>query len=568
MIETYGLEIPEGWNQLRIELACYRYKHLRDWTGLAPEEHLLRAIRSVFTPKEYAIHYWTEWRAWSWCNHEEVGWIGSGSSGKSCDAAMFAYMDFLAGPYETSTTIYSTTKSKLRRRIWKDIIRFHEMAPFGLNYRRADMMITPMQTSDTINFLAGEGILRDDNTVVVSNLFGVHNKRNRIILDEAQGIPWTVIEGSANASLGGELEEGSWKVVLMGNPEDEEETLCRFNAPEGGWLTLDVSDKQWVTKTGGIALHFDGLESPSIKEPGGETKYPFLIRRSNIARLEKRFGKDSIRYMSQVRGWLVRGAQTDRVIDYPTLDQFNVWIKADRRSWARKLAAADPAFSSGGDRCRMCAADLFRDDFNVPILEWTNEEDIPLKATDELPMTYDLVAQMVDFCNRVGAAPHQFGLDITGQQKVLPDVIDREWSPGSFRVDFNGSASKDMFDSELGLTMKDVYFNRVTELWMAFPVYVKCMQIRNLSRETAVEWTARRVTFKGNRQQVEPKDLMRKRVGYSPDRADAQAILIALARARFEYLPNLNRPKPTIDPWAEAYDEADLVEDYASEALE
>ena len=565
MSELYGVPFPDSWSNTKCELQFYRFPNLREASGFTPDEHLLRSIRTVYPKKEFAISSWTEWRAWSWCNHQEISWVGSGACGKSCDAAMFAKMDFLAAPDETSTTIYSTTKNMLRRRIWRDLVRFHEFAPFGLYYRRGDFMITPDNKPDTINFLSGAGILRDDGTVQVSNLFGVHNKRNRVIIDEAQGCPYFLIEGMVNAQLGGDLSDEGFKALAMGNPEDEEDTLCRFCAPNGGWLTLDVNDKQWIPAAGGIALHFDGLDSPAIVEPNGTKEYPFYIRQKDVDNIKKRFTEDSIRYMSQVRGWLVRGAAVDRVIDYPTLDQFNVWTKGIRGTRATALGACDPAFSSGGDRCQMAYADLYKDDFGSHIVEFTDMESIPISGTDERPLAYMLVDQIRESCIHHKVLPNRLAMDITGQQKVLPDVITKEWMPGIHRVDFNGNASDNIFDAELKLLMKDVYFNRVTELWMLWTELVKASQLRGLDRDTAKEWTARRIKWKGKRQQIEPKDKMRARVGYSPDKADAQAILVDLALVRYGVVIGAARPLPIEDQ--QFQDHSDMLPSYDSELI-
>lgn len=85
-MRKYGLDWPFGMNQIQIDLILakkwmlepYKYGNLLD-----PGEHMLRAIRALFTPEQWAITPWTEEHAHAWASENFSVWLGAASSGKA-----------------------------------------------------------------------------------------------------------------------------------------------------------------------------------------------------------------------------------------------------------------------------------------------------------------------------------------------------------------------------------------------------------------------------------------------------------------------------------------------------
>ena len=85
-MRKYGLDWPFGMNQIQIDLILakkwmlepYKYGNLLD-----PGEHMLRAIRALFTPEQWTITPWTEEHAHAWASENFSVWLGAASSGKA-----------------------------------------------------------------------------------------------------------------------------------------------------------------------------------------------------------------------------------------------------------------------------------------------------------------------------------------------------------------------------------------------------------------------------------------------------------------------------------------------------
>jgi hypothetical protein len=87
---------------------------------------------------------------------------------------------------------------------------------------------------------------------------------------------------------------------------------------------------------------------------------------------------------------------------------------------------------------------------------------------------------------------------------------------------------------------KELYVNRVSELWFVGKELIRCRQLRGIPNEMAKDMCARNYeTVKGGsglRMKVESKADFKKRMGHSPDLADAGFIMLELARDRFSFL--------------------------------
>jgi hypothetical protein len=101
-------------------------------------------------------------------------------------------------------------------------------------------------------------------------------------------------------------------------------------------------------------------------------------------------------------------------------------------------------------------------------------------------------------------------------------------------VDFGGTASKDRkVTHDIDVLCKDYYSKFVTELWFSFRYVVIAGQFRGLTDDVMMEFAQREWGMVGaNKIEVEPKKIMKARMGLSPDRADSLAGAIEIARRK------------------------------------
>ena len=134
--------------------------------------------------------------------------------------------------------------------------------------------------------------------------------------------------------------------------------------------------------------------------------------------------------------------------------------------------------------------------------------------------------QTIELLKKHNVRPEDFALDATGGGAGIADIIQQRWKNGFIRVSFGGAASESPISTEDARPAKAVYSNRVTQLWGQIKVIIMAGRLRGLDDQTARELCARIYSLKNERTILESKkDLKKRTMGNSPDRADALALL-------------------------------------------
>lgn len=540
---------------VEVELACYKATRAAvEWQrdnpgeklppemqaqvkGLLPaEEHLLLCATLALPEKIFRPSPWTRRRFHAFVHHLWHTELGAGGCGKSTDIGAALYFDFCAHRDNTTVKVYSTTKDSLRKRIWKDIVKFHQAYPADLCYTPSTFQIT-YGKGDTINGIFGLGVLRDNGDVAISNLIGVHNTRNICVADELQGTPEEVIAQTANQRIG-----GMFQFIGLGNPYDFTDTLCKNSVPwDGGWEKLPADAEEWVTRVGvskkGYALRFDGEKSPRITEPNGEKLYPFLIGRRDIDDLKDQFGEDSAEYWTQARGRpKLRGSYTT-FLDPALVDEKDMCGRFVFVEPPTTFGALDPAFTTGGDRPFLSFAKVGRTNLGLVGIQFTDEVSLKIEPRPGESVTDFLVRRVAEECARRRCIGRNFGMDTTGQE-TLADVISARIGAGVNRESFAAAASDDQVSVKDKRKGKKAFKDRVTELWHLVSLYGREGHIRGLSPAAVTEFTARKwILLPDGRRQAQKKAIVRAVLGRSPDNADSKSILLATVRKRLGLIP-------------------------------
>lgn len=543
---AYGLEFPDGTWQATIELYCYRYWNKYNPNLLPKHKHLENAIK-IALPEELPSgrkgYIWSEWsyrRLYAWCYHDFQTWWGPSSSGKSTDAGLFALFHWLAAPDRTTIMVCSTTKDMLDRRIWREIVRFHsllkrlhgdEIIP-GTRTRQPPTIVLEDPNSpegeNTINAIFAIAIQRGTVQEAVGNIVGVHNDYNVLIIDEMQATRQAAVEAFDNLSTGKEA-----KFLGMGNPVSRLDPLGKASEPIGGWNSISTDDEQWTTKKG-VTLYFDGLKSPGVKDP---EKFHFLLTKKQIDAMAEDPGRDSPRFWSQRRGFVPPEGLTQRVFTENYKEKFNLYKRAIWKTQPIQLAALDPAFSSGGDRAVLSPIKVAVMDNGMTGMDFDPQIAINLELSKAQPLSYTLAENVIKHLVSLGITPSELAIDITGAQRALADIIDREWNVAKykrdpndatgwdrcFRVNFAGKPTEKSISAEDLTAANEVYRNRVTELWFLMREFARNDQVRGMNDLAFEEFCTREIIDDGREKiVVEPKLVMKSRTGgKSPDYADS-----------------------------------------------
>jgi hypothetical protein len=210
-------------------------------------------------------------------------------------------------------------------------------------------------------------------------------------------------------------------------------------------------------------------------------------------------------------------------------DQVAIWegMKIER------YASLDPAFTTDGDRCVLRFAKAGNLIDGKPALELTEKIEIKLVESVEYPLNYQIADRVILECRKRYVEPQDFCMDSTSASG-LADIIAQRWSNAIIRVNFGGNATDTAISMEDPRPAKEVYKNRVTQLWMAVNRIVSGGRLRGLDSDTAKEFCSRQYKLVGEKMVVETKKEMKLRTGgVSPDLADPAALLVDHFLKRF-----------------------------------
>jgi len=546
-------------------LATIHLWHFRNWKankGMLPKhKHFELAIKALWPekmPNGKKGYIWSEWshtRLKSFVYNEYQTWWGPSSSGKSTDAGIFALTYWLSAPDQTTITVCSTTKDMLERRIWREIVRFHSLLGKQIPGKRYKMPprieLSGVEAGDgenTINAIFAVAVQRGTTAEAVGNMVGMHNDYNVLIIDEMQATRQAAVEAYDNLSTGKES-----KFLGMGNPVSRLDPLGKASEPSAGWGSVSPANDQWKTKRG-VCLYFDGLKSPAIAEP---KKFFFLLNKKQIDQMAVDPGRDSPRFWSQRRGFVPPEGLTDTVFTENFISKFHI---KDRAMWTfskSRYFAFDPAFSAGGDKAVLTPFDYGQFTNGMMGIEFQEPIRINLELSTGEPMSYIMANKIIAQLESAGTDPSALAIDCTGAQRMIADIIDKEWgdkhTPADgkpkqcHRVYFGNSPSSEPIGPDDPTPCKERYKNMVTELWYVTREFARYDQVRGLEMEAVAQFCSREIMQEGNKIRVESKVDMKSRTGgKSPDEADSAVVAIDYVRFKLGGCPGKGETKKTV----------------------
>ena len=567
-VVKYGMNWPVVMHPLEVEFECLQRggqwrKSKGDWGGLGTEYHFKQAIKLLWP--------WITWHPWldlfikNYLTHRSITVFGPASSGKTFAAAVCALTDYY--PFESKTTIIvcSTSKERLEDRIWGEIKRLHKDAQSRINWLPGHLIegrqrivtnayVDTESGRDFRNGLVGVPVKKGNDYVGLSEFAGIKNKRVRLMADEAQLLPKVLVDGLSNLD-----KNQDFKVVALANPKETTDAAGILGEPcaelgfwDGG-IDQTGGTKVWPTRRPeGCAIQFVGSDSPNLD---GKLGIP-LITQADIDRDLAFYGRDSWQYTMMDEGRMPRGQGSRRVITRQECVKNNaltdpIWLNTQQTH----LASLDAAYGGvGGDRCILTFLDFGQESqpLQPNVIPATALVDQPMPITgnrqvmalasqvlvpvsNKAPGTpcEQIVAFCMAECEKRKIPPENFIFD-AGMRTALVQAFDRVWSTRVQSLDFGGPASKDRKVShDIDVVCKDYYSKFVTELWFSFRHIVIAGQFRGLAEDVMMEFAQREWGMVGaNKIEVEPKKLMKARMGFSPDRADSLVCAIELARRR------------------------------------
>ena len=559
-LQTYGLDFSKFPNitQLEIELLMVADKDPSRVTGISRGQHIKHCIHMLWPDVIKSWNNWNELALWAWTNYDEIGVTGCAAAGKTFTFTLLSLVEYLAKPMGTRVALTSTTVPSLRGRIWAEMMRFTRpcVPLFGLNVVDSQTKIQFTKGDDRSAITA---LAVDSGAVeqAVGKLQGVHLPRMLIMVDEAAQTNPAVFSARANLAVGTDF----YHFIAIANASSMFDPHGLFCEPKMGWGSIGDDDEHWETKSG-ICVRFDGLKSPNIK--AGRLLYPYLFGQDNVDTIRKNFGEGSLEWNSYCRGMWSKSGARNTMVDSAMITEGCardkvVWTGGDLKT----LAALDPAFTTEGDDCILRFAKVGKaTDGNLAI---NLAETIKLQLMDDpnYPLFYQVADQTIELLKKHNVEPENFALDATGAGAGIADIISQRWQSGFVRVSFGGAATDSPISVEDDRPAKQVYANRVTQLWGQIKVIIMSGRMRGLDDQTARELCARIYSLRNERTLLESKkDLKKRTKGGSPDRADALALLTELFVLQNGFGDATGSQSSNSDDWDEFVLDNELESDY------
>ena len=539
----FGVPWPAGTFELNAALAAFRDSSaIPESVRLPREAYFWRAVEMLWGPhasKHFVRHPWAERMATEACNQKYLAVSGCGSSGKTDFFAVWTLINWLCAPLDTKALVTSTSLKESRKRIWGSIREYYLHAAAKLPGKlldstgqiRVDDGGPAAVVSDKagIELVAGE---KSREKEAVGKLIGIKNARVFLIADELPELAESILE----AAYGNLALNPFFQLIGIGNHKSMLDAFGVFSAPKAGWQSIGLDTDEWATRRG-KCIRFDGMKSPNVLL--GEDVWPIYGLKQLNEHLRE--GENTAQFWRMCRSFP------------PPADSFSEFIyneaeliagrAFEQPEWLgprTRLAALDPAFTTGGDRAMLVFGWLGPVMAGRQVLCFDRfihlKED--LRASE--PFDFQIVRQFREACLSEGVRPENVAFDATGAGISFGSIVGHEWSPQVMAVKFGGTASSRPTNPNDPRPANEVYVNRVSELWYQGREFVRSGQLAGISPDLARELCARKYSTRkdqGTRIAVESKKDMKLRANQSPDLADASMVLLELARERHGFNP-------------------------------
>lgn len=549
-IRKYGLMWDKNHHtDLTIELYCFLHAPLLaeedsraswfDAGGLRRVEHFHNAVELLWNQNpgsgmKVIRNEWYDRMIDGLVYYRYCSLAGCASSGKSLALAVYGIVNYLAAPTETKVLFTSTTLAAAQMRVWKCVSELW-LPSFPGKMVQSKCLVRGLNkygkfTEVTgLKLLAATGSATDD---IDDGFIGIKAPRVIGCFDELSALT----HGVLNACKTNLQTNPLFEFKAASNPDLYTDPFGTVSEPKDGWDSVDEGMMEWITERG-ICLRFDSEQSPNIE--AGFNKYPWLPKPEDIEAARKDYGERSRFFFRMFKGMWLKDASDETVYTEGewyshggaraiTQDEFD-----GKDPQEVGVIGFDPSYVSGGDRFIGVRGRVVKIK-GKSVLEVLGSEIVKDNIDSEhANRTYHSVAEMQRMSDEFNIDPENVAFDLTGAGIPFRDVVVSQWSSLPLGVHFGGTASDMQISPVDRRSAKEVYYNRVSELWVRAKGLLREGRIRGLSQDLITEICQRR-WHKGNSRKlrIESKVEMKKRGLRSPDEADSFFVLLELVIRR------------------------------------
>lgn len=534
---------------IEIEMRCFLRYEKKFFTpgGLGRYEHCKRGIEMIWYPgsrKPCTFNPYAERMFQAFCSdHQFIAFAGHSSGGKTFNPAVWAVWNFLCAPTETLVILTSTSLQASRKRIWGDVQNLWNAA---LEYFQGDLPGDLISSTGTIRakvdgvkdekagivLIAGDPSKAEES---IGKLIGFKNKRVIFLCDEMPDLADNLTEAAKT-----NLRNNDWfQMVGIGNPSKLFDAFGKFCEPKSGWPSVTEKDYEWVG-VHAFVLRFDAKNSPNViaAENGDYSNpYPGLLKWQDYKAAKEEKAEESPGFYRMYRAWWC-----------PTGSEESIYWESEIATYGANLAAGtrwhwlnpptftwglDPSFKHGGDDAVFTISRVGEDsETRLKVIEKRETIVINVNVNDPLPKDEQVVMATKKIIHDRGLGVSDGAVDVTGAAS-FGSLLRREIGDGWIPVEFGGKPSDLPASNTDKRPAYEIYDRMVAELWHVGKELVRNGQIRGLTADVIKEMISRTYELRNGKIRVQPKEEMKKVLGFSCDRGDSFFLSLFAARKKF-----------------------------------
>lgn len=371
----------------------------------------------------------------------------------------------------------------------------------------------------------------------IGKLIGMKNRKVFMIADELPELSEALISAAmSNLAL-----NDYFQMIGFGNFASIYDPLGIFVTPKNGWGSVTIDDEEWET-VNGYCLHLDGMKSPNVL--AGEDLYP-IYNLKNLKDHQKRFGENSALFWRMCRSFPCPEGETNCIYSDSDFIMGNVDAPVRWLDIPSPVATADPAFTNEGDAFSGAFGLFGRNSNGLPTLVITNvkryHENIDLTKKGEA-RDLQTARMFAQDCTDHGCRKEHVGLDCSGPGGLaFGSIFSIYWGNRYLPIKFAEVASDLAVSQDDKRKGHEAFVNLSSEIWFVGKSFIRSGQFKGITTEVAKQLKARyyKTIKRGDfpKIQIEAKPEMKKRIGQSPDEADAALMLLFLCRHKFGFQP-------------------------------
>jgi len=411
--------------------------------------------------------------------------VACNASSKTFTAAIIAIWWMTCfQPAKVVTT--APSRRQVEELLWAEIGRLHGASKYPLpgepgtsSWRMPGPKDAPKRNADW--FATGFSTRPDQVQDQAAKFQGYHSPNLLLIFDEASGILAAI-----HKAAWGILTSENTRWLQISNPTDPSSVFAEY-----------YRSRAWHS------IHIDGHDSPNFT--AGKVVAPFLITPVFAQNLADTYGKDSPEYRMKVRGLFPEGAD-DTVLGLgEVMEAFH------------RVAVAEP------DELVGIGCDVARFGSDRTTIYVTKGPHLLHAEGFHNKRAGWIAGRLIQLARHYGLTrltAHRIAVDVTGDAGVADMLHSQGWQANE--VNFGSKA-----------TDEKLYFNRRSELWFEMARWIRyeagLAGAPRIAKDMLKgDLPAPHYKYRPNGQkQLEPKDVLKKRIGRSPD--DGDALVLALA---------------------------------------